>query len=126
MGWVNLLFVYVTYSNASWAEYNLVQRDLFDAHFQHLALDRPDDERTATFVEAPADLVLDVYGGGLKTWECALGPRSVLDRAVLRSQSAAEAGTGETVAAGRRIRGSHVLDVSCVIRLLGSVVAADG
>jgi len=50
--WVSLLFVYVTYSNASWAECNLVQRDLFDARFQLLALDRPDDERTAAFVDA--------------------------------------------------------------------------
>jgi len=50
--WVSLLFVYVTYSNASWAEYNLVQQDLFDAHFQLLALDRPDDEQTAAFVNA--------------------------------------------------------------------------
>ena len=50
--WVSLLFVYVTYSNGSWAEYNLVQQDLFDARFQLLALDRPDDEQTAVFVDA--------------------------------------------------------------------------
>jgi len=48
-----------------------------------------------------------------------------LDRAVLRSQLVAEAGTGETVAAGRHIHGSHVLKVSCVICLLYSVVLAD-
>jgi len=59
-------------------------------------------------------------------WECALDLAVCLDRAVLRSQLVAEAGTGETVAAGRRIRGSRVLKVSCVIRLLYSVVVADG
>jgi len=104
----------------------LARRDLFDARFQLLALDGPDDERTAAFVDAPADLVPGAYEGGLKTWECALDLAAYLDRAVLRSQSAGEAGTGETVAAGRRIRGSRVLEVSCAIRLLDPVVAADG
>jgi len=58
-------------------------------------------------------------------WECALDLAAYLDRAILRSQLVAEAGTGETVVAGRRICGSHVLKVSCVIRLLYSIVVAD-
>ena len=90
----------------------LTRRDLFDARFQLLALDEP-DERAVAFVDAPADLVPGAYEGGLKTWECALDLAAYLDRDVLGSQSAAEAaGAGDTAAAGRRIRGSRVLEVS--------------
>ena len=109
----------------------LARRDLFDARFQPLALDEP-DERTAAFVDAPADLVPGAYEGGLKTWECALDLAAYLDRDVLRLQSAAGPGAGEgagaggTAAAGWRIRGSHVLEVSCVIVLPDPIVAADG
>jgi len=67
-----------------------------------------------------------VYEGGLKTWECTLDLAAYLDRAILRSQLVAEAGTGETVVAGWRIHGSRILKVSCVICLLYSIVTADG
>jgi protein-histidine N-methyltransferase len=62
------------------------------------------DERTAAFVDAPADLVPGTYEGGLKTWECALDLAAYLDRDVLL-------GDHVGVAAGRRVRGSRVLEV---------------
>jgi hypothetical protein len=72
------------------------------------------DEQTVAFVDAPADLVPGTYEGGLKTWECALDLADYLDRDVL----AAQAGVSE--AAGRRVHGSHVLEVSYSIRLMES------
>jgi hypothetical protein len=106
----------------------LARRDLFDARFQLRVLDEP-DERTAAFVDAPADLVPGAYEGGLKTWECALDLAAYLDRDVLRLQEAAgsgpEAGAGsEERIAVRRIRGLRVLEVGFAILLLDPVVAA--
>ena len=63
------------------------------------------DEQTAAFVDAPADLVPGTYEGGLKTWECALDLAAYLDRDVLGAPHAG-------VAAGRRVCGSRVLEVS--------------
>ena len=88
--------------------HTLARRDLFDARFQLLAQDERDrDERTAAFVDAPADLVPGAYEGGLKTWECALDLAAYLDRDVLGSHSESAA-----TATGRRIRGLRVLEVS--------------
>jgi len=105
--------------------HTLARRDLFDARFQLLAQDERDrDERTAAFVDAPADLVPGAYEGGLKTWECALDLAAYLDRDVLGSHSESEAAATAT---GRRIRGLRVLEVSCLlfVRCI-SFVAADG
>ena len=70
------------------------------------------DEQTTAFVDAPADLVPGTYEGGLKTWECALDLAAYLDRGVLKAQ------TG-VVAAGRRVHGLRVLEVSSSIYLMG-------
>jgi protein-histidine N-methyltransferase len=91
--------------------HTLARRDLFDARFQLLAQDQR-DERTAAFVDAPADLVPGAYEGGLKTWECALDLAAYLDRDVLGSHSESEA-AATAMATGRRIRGLRVLEVSC-------------
>jgi protein-histidine N-methyltransferase len=69
------------------------------------------DERTTAFVDAPADLVPGTYEGGLKTWECALDLAAYLDRDVLKAQAG-------VAAAGRRVHGSRVLEVSSSIRLM--------
>ena len=74
------------------------------------------DEQTSAFVDAPADLVPGTYEGGLKTWECALDLATYLDRDVLRAQA------GEGTAAGQRVHGSRVLEVSSYIRLMQFVV----
>ena len=76
------------------------------------------DERTAAFVDAPADLVPGTYEGGLKTWECALDLAAYLDRDVLL-------GAHVGVAAGRRVRGSRVLEVGFCSSAWPSVVVAD-
>ena len=73
------------------------------SHAQDLLGER--DERTAAFVDAPADLVPGTYEGGLKTWECALDLAAYLDQDVLLG---AHVGVVE---AGRRVRGSRVLEV---------------
>lgn len=60
----------------------LLRRDLFDARFQLIAQDE-DQEKVdmtdmdkgkgrETFVEEESDLVVGIYEGGLKTWECSL------------------------------------------------------
>jgi hypothetical protein len=84
--------------------------------------ERDDSEQTATFVDAPADLVPGTYEGGLKTWECALDLAAYLDRDVLGAQAA-----GAVAEAGRRVCGSRVLEVSFFLfPLVGfSVVVAD-
>jgi protein-histidine N-methyltransferase len=74
------------------------------------------DEQTTAFVDAPADLVPGTYEGGLKTWECALDLAAYLDRDVLNAQAGVTAAAAAT--AGRRIRGSRVLEVSSSIRLM--------
>ncbi|KAI9454492.1 hypothetical protein F5148DRAFT_985074 [Russula earlei] len=85
--------------------HKLVRRDLFDARFQLLAQgDDRRDERTAAFVDAPADLVPGAYEGGLKTWECALDLAAYLDHDVLG---------GCDPAAGRRVRGLRVIELGC-------------
>jgi hypothetical protein len=76
--------------------------------FQLSLLHEQPDEQTTAFADAPADLVPGTYEGGLKTWECALDLAAYLDRDVLKAQ--------EGVAAGRRVRGSRVLEVSSSIR----------
>jgi len=91
--------------------HTLARRDLFDVRFQ-LSLSPAQGERNeqtrtaAAFVDAPADLVPGMYEGGLKTWECALDLAAYLDRDVLGAHAGAGAG-----AAGRRVRGSRVLEV---------------
>ncbi len=86
--------------------HTLARRDLFDVRFQ-LSLSETHDQ-TVAFVDAPADLVPGTYEGGLKTWECALDLAAYLDGSVLGAQAG--------VAAGWRIRGSRVLEVSSPIR----------
>jgi protein-histidine N-methyltransferase len=86
--------------------HTLARRDLFDARFQLLAQDER-DERTAAFVDAPADLIPGAYEGGLKTWECALDLAVYLDRDVIGSHAGGEA--------ARPICGSRVLEVSCLL-----------
>jgi hypothetical protein len=76
------------------------------------------DEQTTAFVDAPADLVPGTYEGGLKTWECALDLAAYLDRDVLRTHAG-------LAAAGRRVCGSRVLEVSFSIRLMGSSLLSD-
>ena len=97
--------------------HTLARRDLFDVRFQ-LSLSERDEQNqaavaSAAFVDAPADVVPGTYEGGLKTWECALDLAAYLDRDVL--------GTHASPAAGRRVRGSRVLEVGflfvCVMDL---------
>jgi hypothetical protein len=83
-----------------------------------LSLGERDETQAAVgaFVDAPADLVPGTYEGGLKTWECALDLAAYLDRDVLGAHAGA--------AAGRRVRGSRVLEVgSCSSDELSVVVA---
>jgi len=85
-----------------------------------LSLSERDEQSQQTavtaFVDAPADLVPGTYEGGLKTWECALDLAAYLDRDVLGAHAGA--------AAGRRVRGSRVLEVgSCSSDELSVVVA---
>lgn len=81
-----------------------------------LSHDLPDEQTTA-FVDAPADLVPGTYEGGLKTWECALDLAAYLDRDVLKAQGGVEE-EAAAAAAGRRVRGSRVLEVSSSVRLV--------
>jgi protein-histidine N-methyltransferase len=93
----------------------LARRDLFDVRFQLLAQGERDerDERTAAFVDAPADLISGAYEGGLKTWECALDLAAYLDRDVLGTTTTT---THAGAARRRMIRGSRVLEVSLAVR----------
>lgn len=95
----------------------LLRRDLFDARFQVLSQDEPDNplaaERTEmdhdndeeadpekTYVDEDTDLVKGVYEGGLKTWECSLDLVDCLDGK----------GFGEEVKQ-ENVRGKRVLEV---------------
>ena len=100
-------------SGTSKLGHTLVRRDLFDVRFQLSLSHEQPDEQTTAFVDAPADLVPGTYEGGLKTWECALDLAAYLDRDVLKAQAGVAA-----AAAGRRVRGSRVLEVRSSICLM--------
>lgn len=112
----------------------LLRRDLFDARFQLISQDDDDDENSSDeltnsaspsldskgkgkskakareefLVDESTDLVIGVYEGGLKTWECSLDLVDYLDRSL-----GFDVKNEEEV-----VRGNRILEVSSFIYLL--------